>query len=119
MEWKLNKNKPLAQQICEQICLKIAVGELLPESKLPSVRETAVLSGVNPNTVQRAYESLEQNGIIYSVRGSGSFVSSDTQKAKENVEQLLRQKALEFFGEMQALGLDAEQTKNYVKELEL
>ena len=119
MEWKLNKNKPLSQQICEQICLKIAVGELLPESKLPSVRETAVSSGVNPNTVQRAFEALEQNGIIYSVRGSGSFVSPDIQKAKETVEQILRQKALEFFGEMQALGLDAEQTKKYVKELEL
>lgn len=119
MQWKLNKNKPLVQQICEQICLKIAVGEFLPESKLPSVRETAVSSGVNPNTVQRAFETLEQNGIIYSVRGSGSYVSSDTTKAKETVELILRQKALDFFSEMQMLGLDTEQTKKYVEELEL
>ena len=119
MDWKLNKNKPLTGQICEQICLKIAIGELLPESKLPSVRETAIASGVNPNTVQRAFESLEQNGIIYSVRGLGSFVSPDTQKAKETVEQILRKKALEFFSEMRALGLDVEQTKKYVKELEI
>ena len=119
MDWKLNKNKPLVQQICEQICLKIASGEFSAESKLPSVRETAVYFGVNPNTVQRAFETLEQTGIIYSVRGSGSFVSPDITKAKETVEIILRQKALEFFSEMQALGLDAEQTKKYVEELEL
>ncbi|MBE6761100.1 MAG: GntR family transcriptional regulator [Ruminococcaceae bacterium] len=119
MDWKLNKNKPLVQQICEQICLKIATGEFAPESKLPSIRETAILSGVNPNTVQRAFEMLEQEGIIYSVRGSGSFVSPDIAKAKGTVELILRQKALEFFAEMQALGLDTEQTKKYVEELEL
>ncbi len=119
MQWRLNKGRPLAEQICEQLCLRISIGEFLPESKLPSVRETALLTGVNPNTVQRAFEALEQNGIIYSVRGSGCFVSSDITKAKETVELILRQKTLEFFSEMQALGLDTEQTKKYVEELEL
>ncbi len=116
MDWKLNKDKPLSQQICEQICLKIAVGQLPPESKLPSVRETAISSGVNPNTVQRAFEMLEQKEIIYSVRGSGCYVSKDITKAKETVEQLFYQKTSEFFGEMQALGLNTEQTKKYVEE---
>ena len=119
MEWKLNKNKPLMQQICEQVCLKIASGEFAPESKLPSVREAAISMGVNPNTVQRAFENLEQIGIIYSVRGSGSFVSPDIAKAKETILLILHQKTLEFFSEMQALGLDNEQIKKYVKELEL
>ena len=118
MEWKLNKGKPLAGQICEQLCLKIAVGELAPESKLPSVRETAVSLGVNPNTVQRSFEMLEQKGIIYSVHGSGCYVSPDISKAKETVEQLFHQKTLEFFGEMQSLGLSNEEIKKYVEEWE-
>lgn len=118
MSWKLNKGRPLSEQICEQICLRIASGEYKPESKLPSVRETAIISGVNPNTVQRSFEMLIQKEIIYSVHGSGCFVSPDISKAKEMVSELFYQKTLEYFGEMQALGLDNEKIKKYVEEWE-
>ncbi len=116
MLWKLNKGRPLAEQICEQICLRISTGEFAPESKLPSVRETALLTGVNPNTVQRAFEMLEFKEIIYSVQGSGCYVSPDTSKAKETVNMLFYQKTLEFFGEMHSLGLSNEEIKKYVEE---
>ncbi|MEE1025666.1 MAG: GntR family transcriptional regulator [Acutalibacteraceae bacterium] len=116
MKWNLNKNKPLTPQISEQICMQIALGELKPNERIYSVREAAMSAGVNPNTVQRAFENLEQLGIIYSVRGSGNYVSEDISKAKETLDGIICQKTREFFEDMSAIGLTAEQVKKYVKE---
>lgn len=67
------------QPIYEQLILKlselIALGALTPDQQLPSVRSLARDLGVNPNTVQKAYQELERAGIIYSVAGKGSFIS--------------------------------------------
>lgn len=119
MEWKLNKDKPLCPQICEQVCLKIALGEFKPNEKILSVREAALSAGVTPNTVQRAFETLEMQGILYSVRGSGWYVSEDTSLATLSLKKRLHQKTAEFFTEMAALGLGFEQTKKYIEEWNL
>lgn len=68
---------PIHQQIEEQICSLIATGVLRPNDWLPSVRQLATDISINPNTVQRAYASLEEKGIIVSVKGRGSFVAPD------------------------------------------
>ncbi len=119
MEWKLNKDRPLGPQLGEMICVSIASGEFLPNEKIMSVREAAVAAGVNPNTVQRAFEALERDGILYSVRGSGWFVSEDTAKANEVLKRMTREKTEEYFQEMKLLGYDIEATKNYIKEWEI
>ena len=49
MTWTLDKNRPLCPQICEQVCVRIATGEFLPNSRILSVREMAIAAGVNPN----------------------------------------------------------------------
>lgn len=116
MEWALNKHKPICPQICEQICLRIASGEFAPGEKLLSVREVALAAGVNPNTVQRSFEELEQEGLLYSVRGSGWYVSEDIQLAKATLERLINDKTDAFFAEMHSLGLNAEQIKKKVEE---
>ncbi|MBQ2688204.1 MAG: GntR family transcriptional regulator [Clostridia bacterium] len=116
MSWKLDKTRPICPQMCEQICVKIASGEFEPNQRLMSVREVAVAAGVNPNTVQKSFEQLEAKGIIYSVRGSGWYVSAQTETAKDAVEKLIKSKTADFFGQMNALGLDDGQIKNYVKE---
>ncbi len=116
MKWNLDKKRPLCPQICEQICVWIANQTLKTGERLPSVRELALQAGVNPNTVQHSLESLEMQGILYSVRGSGWFVSDDAALAETTVKKLLRDKTATFFAEMQALGLDENQIKNYVKE---
>lgn len=69
--------KPLHEQIEEQISSLIATGILQPNDWLPSVRQLATEMSINPNTVQRAYSSLENKGVIVSVKGRGSFVSPD------------------------------------------
>lgn len=112
----LDKNKPLCPQICEHICLDVAFGELKPNERIKSVREAAVAVGVNPNTMQRSYETLEQEGILYSVRGSGWFVSENVEKAKLTLDKLRREKTKVFFNEMENLGMTAEELKHYIKE---
>jgi len=118
LNFKLDKEKVLCPQICEQLCLAILMGEYLPDEKILSVRETALDFGINPNTVQRAYESLEEQGILYSVRGSGWYVSEDTSIAKERIKNTVKEKTALYFLAMSALGYSLEETKNYVKEWE-
>ena len=116
MKWTLDKSKALCPQICEKVCLKIALGEFNAGEKMMSVRETALLAGVNPNTVQKAFETLEQDGILYSVRGSGWFVCEDISRAKETLDTLIYKKTSDYFAALYSLGMDNESIKNYVKE---
>ena len=67
---------PIYMQIMAQIKTDIAMGRLLPEDPLPSVRQLAVDLAVNPNTIARAYRDLEFEGIIYKRHGQGTFVSN-------------------------------------------
>ena len=116
MQWKLDKNLPICPQIYEKICVLIASGKLLSGQRLYSVREVALKAGVNPNTVQKAFENLEGTGLIYSVRGSGWFVSEDTSSARQIVDSMIKAKTTSFFKDMQNLGVSCEKVKEYVKE---
>lgn len=119
MNWKVNKDKPICPQLYEYICMKIVTGDFKSNEKLLSVREFAMTVGVNPNTVKRSYELLEQDGIVYSVRNSGTYVSEDISIAEETIKKLRCEKTEEFFSEMEALGLNIEETKKFVKEMTL
>lgn len=114
MGWNLDKDKPICPQITERLSMLIARGNYEPDQRLMSVREVAVEAGVNPNTVQKAFEQLEAKGIIYSVRGSGWFVSPDMEHAKDEAERIVKDKITSFFTEMEALGYTAQQTKDAV-----
>ena len=116
MHWELDKNRPLCPQLCEQVCTHIALGHMTPGEKLPSVRELALSAGVNPNTVQKAFDTLEAQEILLSQRGSGWYVSENVSAAKQALEQLLLQKTEEYFSAMQALGMTAEETRRYVAQ---
>lgn len=119
MNWTLDKNRPICPQICEQLCARIAAGEFVPNQRLMSVREVALAAGVNPNTVQRAFEQLEQQGVLYSVRGAGWYVAEDTNSAKEMRQELVQDTVKAFFDEMVTLGFSPEETKSIVKEWQL
>lgn len=109
----LDKDRAICPQIAEYLCTKIAREDVQAGEKLPSVRDIALEAGVNPNTVQKSFELLEKEGLIYSVRGSGWFVGGDRQKAKETVLRLAAAKTQKYFDEMRLIGFDAEQTKDY------
>lgn len=116
MQLKLDKNRPLCPQICEQLCVSIEKGELKKDERLLSVREIAVNLGVNPNTVQKAFEQLETQGLIYSQRGSGWYVADSMEIAHETVVELIKNKTEQFFKDMNALGVDSDSVKTLVEE---
>lgn len=78
---------PVYQQIKEQITELIVMGVFPPESRLPSVRALATETGLNPNTVQKAYQELEGEGVIYTVGGKGCFVGGRENAAEANRER--------------------------------
>ena len=116
MDWKLDRSRPVCPQIVEQLNVGIASGELAPGERLMSVREVAVAAGVNPNTVQKSFEELERLGVVYSVRGSGWFVSDDTSAAKERTELMVESRIAAFFDDMKRLGVSAADAKKHVEE---
>lgn len=88
---------PFYEQIAERFKTLILKGALKPHAQLPSVRSLAVNLSINPNTIQKAYTLLEQQGYIYSAQGRGNFVAEsnvliDEQKDSvlEQAEQLLK-----------------------------
>lgn len=80
---------PIYDQIAGGIVRLKTMGVLCDGDKLPSVRSLAIKLNVNPNTVQKAYAILENDGIIYSVSGKGSFISGD-EAAQEAIVNTLK-----------------------------
>ncbi|MCC6463445.1 MAG: GntR family transcriptional regulator [Saprospiraceae bacterium] len=62
-------------QIADYVCEQVLLGQWPADEKIPSVRDLGVLLQVNPNTVMRSYEWLQQRDVIYNKRGIGFFVS--------------------------------------------
>jgi DNA-binding transcriptional regulator YhcF (GntR family) len=115
---KLDKSKPICSQIVEFISVGISKGEFKANERLPSVREVALMAGVNPNTVQKAFEELKGMGLILSVPSSGWFVSENTDIATDMVKKLIKNKTKEYFKEMRLLGKTETEIKEYIKEWE-
>ena len=77
LELNFKSGVPICDQIGNGFIRMKALGLVESGEQMPSVRQLAVELSVNPNTIQKAYQMLESNGIIYSVKGKGSFISSD------------------------------------------
>lgn len=77
---------PIYEQVVEKFQILILKGALPPGSRMPSVRSLAIELSINPNTIQKAFAVLEQEGYIFPVKGKGNFVSESAslfQKKKE------------------------------------
>lgn len=73
----MNSRVPIYEQLQERIIELYLLGILKPNDALPSVRTLAKDIGINPNTVQKAYQELERRNITYSLAGRGSFISEE------------------------------------------
>jgi len=76
----LRSRVPIYEQLVENIRKSIISGEMKPDEQLPSVRALALELGINPNTIQKALSELERQGAIYTLKGRGSFVASNTEE---------------------------------------
>lgn len=72
-----SSNRAIYEQIYDEILRLILSKALKPDDRLPSVRELASLTKINPNTIQKAYKALENDNYICTVKGKGNFVKSN------------------------------------------
>ena len=106
MQWIFENDRPIYVQLKEKIKLMIISGAYPPGSKLPPVRDLAEEASVNPNTLQKALMDLEKEGLVYSQRTSGRFVSEDEEMIKVAKKDLALEQIEIFFKKMSGMGYD-------------
>ncbi|WP_044894687.1 GntR family transcriptional regulator [Bacillus alveayuensis] len=116
MPEEFDASKPIYMQLAERINKRIIRNELKSGEKLPSVREMAVQSGVNPNTVQRTYSELERMGIVETRRGQGTFVTENKEVIKRIRERLKEEMMSEFVRNMKELGFTLDEIIAFLKD---
>ncbi len=116
MEWSFRGDLPIYSQLVERIKQGIVSGELPPGGRLPAVRELAMEAGVNPNTMQRALQELEREGLVFSQRTAGRFVTEDITVIDEIKKTLAKGQIESFLKAMQELGYDRQGIIDLLKE---
>ena len=109
MKWEFKEGIPIYQQIVLKMQIGIANGTYPPGEKVPAVRDLALEAGVNPNTMQRALSELEREGLLYSQRTSGRFVTENKETLEALRMRLGNAFIAEMFGQLRQLGLNDKQ----------
>ena len=108
---QFSESQAIYLQIADFVCEKILLKEWLPQERIPSVREFAVQLEVNPNTVMRTYEFLQQKEIIFNQRGIGFFVAPEAahQAMHYRLDSFLEKDLPMVFRNMFLLGMSPEE----------
>ena len=104
MAWSFRSDQPIYTQMAEKIRLEIVSGAYRPGERLASVRDMALEAGVNPNTLQRALQELEREGMVRSQRTSGRFVTEDLEVIAQTKKHFAEQQVKRFLDAMGRLG---------------
>ena len=118
MAWNLQSDRPIYVQLVDQIQRMIVTGIFPAGSRLPSVRELAAEAAVNPNTMQRALVKLEEDGLLYTQRTSGRYVTEETERIMEVKRALAEELIQQFVENMNRLGYTREQSVELLKKEE-
>ena len=110
-------SQPIYTQLADLLKKQIVRGQLRPGDKLPSVRELAIRYTVNPNTVQRTYRELEQEGVVEVRRGQGTFVIEDDEIIQRLRETLKQEYVATFLRDMREMGFTLQEMKESVKRM--
>ena len=116
MDWKFRSDLPIYSQLVEQIKLAIVSGGLLPGERLQSVRDMAAEAGVNPNTMQRALQELERDGMVYAQRTAGRFVTEDMRVIERAKKRFAEEQIQGFLAAMKKLGYRREEIFRLLEE---
>ena len=100
--------RPIYSQVVEGIKVQIRTGVLRAGDRLPSVRELALQLTINPNTIQRAYRELENEGMIVTVVGKGCFVCETEPSASRRSREVLLQTLTDTAEALVAMGISRE-----------
>lgn len=114
----LKSNKPIYEQIVEQIKFHVLKGHLKPGDAIPSVRKLALDIAITPGTVAKAYQELERQNIIETIRGKGTFISGEIELKPDDArmqesKKMMRSAVLE----MKVMGLSEDDVVAVVKDL--
>ena len=109
MKWQFSNDAPIYSQLIAQIKVGIVSGAFPPGERLPSVRDLATEAGVNPNTMQRALAQLEAEGLVYTERTTGRFVTEDTALLEQLRDETARAMTAEYLEKMRGIGYGPEQ----------
>lgn len=114
--WNLTSDRPVFIQIIEKLKLDIITGAYHPGARLPSVRDLASEAAVNPNTMQRAFSELEREGLVYTQRTNGRFITEDYQMIEQLKEQMAVDAISNFLKSMTLLGFSQKETVQLLLE---
>ena len=118
MEWNFRGDQPIYSQLIQRIKQGIVSGDLSPGERLPSVRDLAAEAGVNPNTMQRALQELEREGIVFSQRTAGRFVTEDVKLIEGAKRAFAAEHIRVFLDGMGKLGYGREEILSLLQEEE-
>ena len=117
MKFEFDNNIPIYVQLVEQMKIYIISGKLTPGERLPSVRDLALKSKVNPNTMQKALTELEELKLVYTERTNGKYVTDDINLINKYKNEYALCLSKKYFNDMEMIGYSKEDTINYLKEL--
>jgi GntR family transcriptional regulator len=114
----MRSRTPIYEQIIDSIKELVVKGVLIPGERLPSVRDMAKEMTLNPNTVQKAYQELERQGIISTLRGKGTFISEDIQANNKILKRSqLMEELKKLVVEAIYLDLSKDELIDYIKDI--
>lgn len=107
---------PIYEQIVNNIEKYVALGIFKPRDQVPSIREMASSLGVNPNTVKKAYDILENKKVITTISTKGTFISDDTKKATKDKINREIEMIKEKIEELSKMGISKEEIMEMIKK---
>ncbi len=117
MKYVFDNERPIYIQLVEMIRIDIVSGKLKKGEKLPSVRELAFMIKVNPNTMQKALVTLEDEKLIYTKRTNGKYVTEDEKLIEKMKRELAKEKVNNYLNSMESIGISYESAVKYLQEL--
>ncbi len=118
MDFKFDNNTPIYIQLVEQLKIYIISGKIKEGERLPSVRDLALQIKVNPNTVQKALQELEELKLIYTERTNGKYITEDKKLIDKLKCEYANELSNKYLLSMKDIGFDKSETINYLKDLE-
>lgn len=117
MKFIFDNERPIYVQLVEKLRMEIISGHLQPGDRIPSVRELALLVKVNPNTMQKALVELENEGLLYTERTNGKFVTENKKLIEKMKKDLAKEKVTLFLEDMKQIGIQQEEAIQYLQEI--
>lgn len=116
MNYIFDNDRPIYIQLVEQLKIEIISEKLKAGERIPSVRELALITKVNPNTMQKALTELEEEGLIYTERTNGKFVTQDKKLIEKMKNELAKTNVGKYLNDMKNIGINYQQAITYLQE---